>query len=123
MMNINNLLKNFGVMLGGCLVALLVLEVLLRVYNPLEIRFRPDRIVLPVHKRYVIDNTGKFPTKLPPATVHTKNSPGLPGPGASRRFPGLSDHRHHRRQHYRVFLPFRWPHLAGPPFSQAVHRV
>ena len=48
----NNLLKTLGVFLAGCLVALAVLEVLLRVYNPLEIRFRPDRIVLPVNKRY-----------------------------------------------------------------------
>ena len=75
----HNLVKNLGVFLGGCLVALAVLEVLLRVYNPLEIRFRPDRIVLPVHKRYVFDNTEKFPTKLAKTTIHTKNSLGFRG--------------------------------------------
>jgi lysophospholipase L1-like esterase len=75
----NNLAKNLGVFLAGCLVALAVLEVLLRVYNPLEMRFRPDRIVLPVHKRYIFDNAEKFPTKLPKTTIHTKNSLGFRG--------------------------------------------
>jgi lysophospholipase L1-like esterase len=59
-------------------VALVLLEGLLRVYNPLEIRFKPDRIVLPTNKRYFINNTGKF-TKLPPITTHTKNSLGFRG--------------------------------------------
>jgi lysophospholipase L1-like esterase len=75
----DNLWKKFGLLAGGCLVALVVLEVLLRVYNPLEIRFRPDRIVLPAHKRYIFANTEKFPTKLPPATHHTKNALGFRG--------------------------------------------
>jgi lysophospholipase L1-like esterase len=76
---IKNYLKNFSLLILGCLVALLALEVLLRLYNPLEIRFRPDRIVLPVHKRYIFDNTAKFPTKLPKTTIHTKNSLGFRG--------------------------------------------
>jgi lysophospholipase L1-like esterase len=54
------------------------LELLLRVYNPLEIRFKPDRIVLPINKHYVINNIGKF-TKLPPTTIHTKNVLGFRG--------------------------------------------
>jgi hypothetical protein len=82
----NNLLKTLGVFLAGCLVALAGLEVLLRAYNPLEIRFRPDRIVLPVNKRYVIDNAGKF-TKLPPSTLHTKNRLGFRGQAPPRDFP------------------------------------
>jgi lysophospholipase L1-like esterase len=71
-------LKNGALILLGCLVALVVLELLLRVYNPLEIRFKPDRIVLPVNKHYIINNVGKF-TKLPPTTNHTKNSLGFRG--------------------------------------------
>jgi lysophospholipase L1-like esterase len=82
----NHLLKNLGLLLGGCLVALAVLEVLLRVYNPLEMRFRPDRIVLPVNKRYIFDNTEKFPTKLPKTTIHTKNSLGFRGAPPPRDF-------------------------------------
>ncbi len=79
-------LTNLSILLLGCLVALAVLEVLLRVYNPLEMRFRPDRIVLPVNKRYIFDNTEKFPTKLAKTTKHTKNSLGFrgaPPPGIS----------------------------------------
>jgi lysophospholipase L1-like esterase len=71
--------KNIASILLGCLVALVLLEVLLRVYNPLEIRFRPDRIVLPANKHYIVNNVGKF-TKLPPTTVHTKNALGFRGP-------------------------------------------
>ncbi len=78
MPKINNLLKNFFLVLAGFAVALALMEVALRCYNPFEIRFKPDRIVLPVHKRYVIDNTGKF-TKLEKITVHTKNSLGFRG--------------------------------------------
>ncbi len=79
-------LTNLSILLLGCLVALAVLEVLLRVYNPLEMRFRPDRIVLPVNKRYIFDNTEKFPTKLAKTTIHTKNSLGFRGAPPPRDF-------------------------------------
>jgi lysophospholipase L1-like esterase len=122
----NHLLKNLGLLLGGCLVALAVLEVLLRVYNPLEMRFRPDRIVLPVNKRYIFDNTEKFPTKLPKTTIHTKNSLGFRGAPPPRDFPDyltiitiggsttecfyLSDGR-------------TWPDLLGQQLSRGFKRV
>jgi lysophospholipase L1-like esterase len=77
-MSFKNCFKNISLIVLGCIVALVVLELLLRVYNPLEIRFKPDRIVLPVNKRYIINNVGKF-TKLPPITIHTKNSLGFRG--------------------------------------------
>jgi lysophospholipase L1-like esterase len=41
---------------------------------------------LPVHKRYVFDNTEKFPTKLPKTTIHTKNSLGFRGDPPPRDF-------------------------------------
>ncbi|OGR24377.1 MAG: hypothetical protein A2139_07710, partial [Desulfobacca sp. RBG_16_60_12] len=119
-------MKNIGVLLAGCLVALAVLEVLLRVYNPLEIRFRPDRIVLPVHKRYIFDNTEKFPTKLAKTTIHTKNSLGFRGEAPPRDFRDyltiitiggsttecfyLSDGR-------------TWPDLLGQKLSREFNRV
>jgi lysophospholipase L1-like esterase len=78
MPRINNLWKNFFLVLAGFTVALALMETALRIYNPFEIRFKPDRIVLPVNKRYVIDNAGKF-TKLDRLTVHTKNSLGFRG--------------------------------------------
>ena len=79
-------LTNLSILLLGCLVALAGLEVLLRVYNPLEMRFRPDRIVLPVNKRYIFDNKEKFPTKLAKTTIHTKNSLGFRGAPPPRDF-------------------------------------
>jgi lysophospholipase L1-like esterase len=122
----DNLWKNLGVLLGGCLVAMAVLEVLLRFYNPLEIRFRPDRIVLPVHKRYIFDNSEKFPTKLPTTTIHTKNSLGFRGEEPPRDFRDyltiitiggsttecfyLSDGR-------------TWPDLLGRDLSREFNRV
>jgi lysophospholipase L1-like esterase len=75
---LKNYLKNGALLVLGCLVALVLLEVLLRIHNPLEMRFRPDRIVLPVNKHYIINNVGKF-TKLPPTTIHTKNALGFRG--------------------------------------------
>jgi lysophospholipase L1-like esterase len=78
MVRIKALLKNIFLLFLGCLVALAFLEIALRVYNPLEIRFKPDRIVLPVNKRYVIDNSGNF-TKLDKTTIHTKNALGFRG--------------------------------------------
>jgi lysophospholipase L1-like esterase len=100
--------------------------VLLRVYNPLEMRFRPDRIVLPVNKRYIFDNTEKFPTKLARTTIHTKNSLGFRGDAPPRDFRDyltiitiggsttecfyLSDGR-------------TWPDLLGQELSRGFNRV
>jgi lysophospholipase L1-like esterase len=125
MIKIGNFLKNLGVILAGCLVALLVLELLLRVYNPLEIRFKPDRIVLPANKHYLINNAGKF-TKLPPTTIHTKNSLGFRGVASPADFQDyltlitiggsttecfyLSDGR-------------TWPDLLGQELSRGFNRV
>ncbi len=83
MLRIRNVLKNSCLVLAGFAVALAPMEVALRIYNPFEIRFKPDRIVLPVNKKYLIDNTAKF-TKLDRITVHTKNSLGFRG-GRRRR--------------------------------------
>jgi lysophospholipase L1-like esterase len=79
MINFKNFLKNFLVVLAGLVLSLIILEIALRLFPPFEMRFKPDRIVLPVNKRYVFDNTAKFPTKLPPTTVHTKNILGFRG--------------------------------------------
>ena len=124
-MKLNNLLKTLGVFLAGCLVALAVLEVLLRVYNPLEIRFRPDRIVLPVNKRYIFNNADKF-TKLPPTTQHRKNSLGFRGAPPPRDF-----------QDYLTIITIGgsttecfylsdgrpWPDLLGQNLSREFNRV
>jgi lysophospholipase L1-like esterase len=79
MAKINGFLKNSLLVLLGLFFSLILLEFALRISPPFEMRFKPDRIVLPVNKRYIIDNAEKFPTKLPKTTVHTKNSLGFRG--------------------------------------------
>ena len=122
----HNLVKNLGVFLGGCLVALAVLEVLLRVYNPLEIRFRPDRIVLPVHKRYIFDNTEKFPTKLAKTTIHTKNSLGFRGeapPPDFRDYLTIITIGGSTTECFYLSDGRTWPDLLGQKLSREFHRV
>jgi lysophospholipase L1-like esterase len=79
MSNLSNVLKNFLVILLGLVLSLVVLEIALRLFPPFEMRFKPDRIVLPVNRRYILDNTEKFPHKLPKTTIHTKNYLGFRG--------------------------------------------
>lgn len=57
---------------------LALLEICLRVYNPLPSRVRGDRIVLPVRQSYTFTNAGT--RKLDPVTHHTTNSLGFRGP-------------------------------------------
>lgn len=77
----------------GTLVAFLLAEILLRLYNPLEVRVRGDAIVLPRNHVYQhtlttrddgspLDFAGKLDAKL----VHTKNSLGFRGPEPSATF-------------------------------------
>lgn len=89
MIKVNNIFKNSLLVLLGVILALMVLEIALRLFPPFEMRFKPDRIVLPVNKRYIFDNTAKFPTKLPRTTIHTKNSLGFRGPPLP---PSLADY-------------------------------
>ena len=119
-------MKNLGVLLAGCLVALAVLEVLLRVYNPLEIRFRPDRIVLPVHKRYIFDNTEKFPTKLAKTTIHTKNSLGFRGeapPPNFRDYLTIITIGGSTTECFYLSDGRTWPDLLGQKLSREFNRV
>src|SRR5262245_36174990 len=69
--------KNLAALLLGCIVALGMLEAALRIKNPFESRVRADRIVLPVHRRYVLVGG---PAAGPRDTViHTTNSLGFRG--------------------------------------------
>lgn len=86
MTKINHIFKNALLLLCGIVLSLIILEVALRVFPPFEMRFKPDRIVLPVNKRYIFDNSAKFPTKLPGITVHTKNILGFRGAAPPANF-------------------------------------
>lgn len=67
-----------GALLLGTLAALLIAELVLRLYDPLGRRLWGDLIVLPRNQRQVIRNT-KNP-RLPEAIVYSRNSLGLRGP-------------------------------------------
>jgi hypothetical protein len=63
---------------------LLLLEVCLKIYNPLPFRVRGNRIVLPVRQRYTFSHSDSG--KLDAITYHTKNSLGFRGPEPPRDF-------------------------------------
>jgi len=109
----------------GCLAALLVLEGLLRVYHPLEIRFKPDRIVLPVNKHYRLNNVGRF-SKLPPQTVHTKNSLGFrgaPPPADFQNFLTIIAIGGSTTECFYLTDGRTWPDILGRELSRAFNRV
>ena len=65
-------------------IALVALEALLRIYNPIPFRLKGDKIVLPVNQIYKFENVGA--TKLDRFVVHRKNSLGFRGPEPPRDF-------------------------------------
>ena len=71
-------------LLAQAILALLLIEAGLRLYNPMPFRLRGDRIVLPIRQVYEFDNRGT--RKLDPITRHTKNSLGFRGPEPPRDF-------------------------------------
>ena len=77
-------MRRLGLLAIQALVTFALLEVALRIYNPLPLRVRGDRIVLPVNQKYTFDNHGA--RKLDAVTRHTKNSLGFRGPEPPRDF-------------------------------------
>jgi len=76
--SMKSFIKN-GIAFGfGCLVALFLVEIGLRIHNPFETRIKGNRIVLPANKQYHLINRN-IP-KLPREIIHTKNSLGFRGP-------------------------------------------
>lgn len=71
-------IKNYIAFGFGCIVALLLLEIGLRIHNPFETRIKGNQIVLQVKKQYHLTN--KVIPKLPREIIHTKNSLGFRGP-------------------------------------------
>lgn len=56
----------------------LLLEVALQIHNPITIRLRGDRIMLPVNARYTVTNAPE--TGLDPVVVQRRNALGFRGP-------------------------------------------
>lgn len=75
---IRSLLKKAGYLLYVVGIVFILLEIVLRIYNPLNPRLKGDRIVLPVRQRYEvqIENLPNVRGKA----IHTKNSLGFRGP-------------------------------------------
>jgi lysophospholipase L1-like esterase len=71
------ILKNLIALLIGCIGAILLLEVILRFYNPIQSTVKVHRIALPVNKQYVAENPAI--RNLDRTIVHTKNSLGFRG--------------------------------------------
>jgi len=56
----------------------ILMEMLLRLYDPFHFRVKGDKVVLPVNQREMIDN--RINPKLDPIAVNTRNSLGFRGP-------------------------------------------
>lgn len=59
-------------------IVFILLEILLRIYNPFHLRIKGDKILLPVNQRLIIKNP--LNPRLDPVIVNTRNSLGLRGP-------------------------------------------
>ena len=66
---------------AGCLLAFLLLEALLRIFNPFGFRLKGEEILPPAGKVYKIEHHSFG--KLDPVILHTKNSLGFRGPEPS----------------------------------------
>lgn len=76
--------KNLLALGIGFFAALIVLEILLRIYNPFEFRVRGDKIILPANVKYRIKNSDK--SKFDKLIIHTKNSIGFRGSEPPKNF-------------------------------------
>ena len=77
MPNFKNMAVNLLLLVFGLIVALIVLEIGLRVLEPFEFRIRGNEITLPSNVQYV--TTNDFADKLDKIIIHSKNSLGFRG--------------------------------------------
>jgi hypothetical protein len=69
--------QNFLLLLFGIILAFIISEIVLKIYNPFEFRVKGDKIILPINKKYIIKNNSSV--KLDNSIIHTKNSLGFRG--------------------------------------------
>ncbi len=67
-----------------CTLLFAALEIFLRVYQPFEFRVKGDKIILPVNRKYVMNNS--IMDKLDKRIVHTKNALGFRGKNPPKEF-------------------------------------
>jgi hypothetical protein len=61
----------------------LILEIILRIYNPIPLRLKGDKIILPTNQNYTFKNSYPCFDSL---VVHTKNEMGFRGPSMPSNF-------------------------------------
>lgn len=81
------LFKNIIALGFGIGIALLILELYLRIFNPFGFRVKGNNIILPANQKYTFNNTS-IPG-LDNKIEHTKNSLGFRGPEKSANFDSL----------------------------------
>jgi len=79
-------LKNLIAVFIGVLLSVIILEVGLRILNPLDLRVRGNSITLPANKVYELKNINV--PGLQTEVIHTKNSRGFRGPEPDQISPG-----------------------------------
>lgn len=65
-------------------IVFVLLEIVLRIYNPLQLRIKGDKIILPVNQVITIKNS--INPRLDPVIVNKRNSIGLRGPEPPANF-------------------------------------
>ncbi len=78
MRRLKSISANLALGLAGCVLAVLLAEAALRLFDPIPQRLRGDLLQLPRDIQYTIENTHN--PKLADRIVHTKNALGFRGP-------------------------------------------
>lgn len=76
-MQMKTFIRNLVALAMGCFIAILILEIFLRFFNPLPVRVKNNEIILPANRVFTFENT-HIPD-LDKKIVHTKNSLGFRG--------------------------------------------
>jgi hypothetical protein len=74
----SNRWKNFKAVLFGLAIALLLCEIILRIYNPFPFALQKGKLVIPANQSRVFEN--KWISKLDKEIVYSRNSLGFRGP-------------------------------------------
>ncbi len=77
-------IKNGLALAIGLLIALVILEIFLRLYTPFNVRVKGNKIMLPINRVYTIKDVGI--EGLDETIVHTKNELGFRGPKLPENF-------------------------------------
>jgi lysophospholipase L1-like esterase len=69
--------KNIAALFLGLLISFIIAEIILHIYNPVSLRLKGNKIILPVNKKVLITNTRL--KSLDTEILHTRNSIGFRG--------------------------------------------